>query len=235
VLAPGGLFVAIEGTVNSLLQMLTVGFIEGLAQQRAESRLPLLGVPEWRDRLTAAGFARFATVPEGDPAVDVHVQHVLVGQAPVDGEAPGPVALGPSALDDPSTLRGALSQLLPDYMVPRHYLLIDRRPLSPNGKVNLSALPSPWEQPGAAEPTGPRDDLEERLHGIWRDALERDDFGVEGNFFELGGDSLHAVRILGRLREEFGLAEDADQGLEVLFDNPTITELADFLRARVGS
>lgn len=224
-LSPGGLLVAIEGTATSLLQLVTVGFIEGLAQEHTDDRQALLSVPEWRQRLDRAGFTAVSSVPEGEPAVDVHVQHVLVAQAPA----------GAAESADPAVLRSALEETLPDYMVPRHYLAVGQLPLSPNGKVDRSALPTPWEEAAPGSVTGPRDELERRLHGIWRDALARDDFGVEDNFFELGGDSLHAVGILGRLRDELGLATEADEGLEMLFDHPTIAELAVLVRERTGA
>jgi acyl carrier protein len=76
----------------------------------------------------------------------------------------------------------------------------------------------------------PRDDLEQQLADIWRDALERDDFGIEDNFFELGGDSLHVVSILTRLTDEFRIEKSAEEGLEMLFEHPTIAELAAMLR-----
>jgi L-cysteine---[L-cysteinyl-carrier protein] ligase PchF len=215
VLTPGGLLLLIEGTANSLVQMITVGFIEGLAHDRGAQRLPLLPVPQWRERIEAVGFPRFASIPDGPPAVDAHVQHVLLGLAPGDR----------AGLDGPQ-LRRALERTLPEYLVPRHILLVDRLPLTANGKVDRSALPSPWHETEAAEQVAPRDETEKLLLAIWRDALERDDFGVEDNFFELGGDSLHAVNILGRIRDEFGMEANAEEGMELLFDNPTIAELA---------
>lgn len=223
VLAPGGLMVMIEGTRNSLVQTISVGFIEGLGNHQGQRDLPLLDVGQWRDEMSAAGFARFTSVPRAEAAVDVHVQHVLLGAA-----ADEQVRL------DVVRLRGALEETLPDYMVPHHYLLVDRLPLNANGKVDRSALPSPWDGATARECVEPRDEDERRLFEIWAEALGRRDFGVQDNFFELGGDSLHAVGILGRLREEFGLGSAADEALELLFDNPTIAALAVELRDESG-
>ncbi|MGI5519987.1 amino acid adenylation domain-containing protein [Micromonospora sp. CA-259024] len=224
VLAPGGVLVLVEGTANSLVQMISVGFIEGLGSHQGQRELPLLTVPEWAEQVTAAGFARFAAVPDGPAAVDAHEQHVLLAAAPED-----------QADVDPVRLRESLEEVLPDYMVPRHLMVVDRLPLSANGKVDRSALPSPWESAAVEERVAPRDDVERRLVAIWRDALGHDDFGVEDNFFELGGDSLHAVKILDRLRAEFGVDSGADEGLEMLFDSPTVAELARLLRERAGA
>jgi pyochelin synthetase len=143
-----------------------------------------------------------------------------------------PSGTGPA---DAGTLRRALEDVLPAYMVPHHYLPIDRIPLSANGKVDRSALPAPWTDAPPDEQTAPRDGMERRLLQMWNEALGRDDFGVEDNFFELGGDSLHAVRILARVREEFGIEQEAEEDLEMLFDNPTIAELATTLGDRRGA
>ncbi len=222
-LAPGGALLLVEGTANSLVQTITVGFIEGLGNYQDQRSLPLLTVPQWRERMTAAGFPSFTAIPDGAPAVDAHVQHVLLAAAPQAQARP-----------DATALREALDGLLPEYMVPRHYLFVDRLPLSANGKVDRSALPSPWEDGMPQKVTPPRDDLEQKLFDIWREALGREDFGVADNFFELGGDSLHAVRILDELRQQFGMEASADEGLELLFDSPTIEELAKNLRNRMG-
>jgi acyl carrier protein len=101
--------------------------------------------------------------------------------------------------------------------------------VSTNGKVDPAALPSPWDGERARESVPPRDDLERTLHEIWCAALERSDIGIQDDFFELGGDSLHAVRILTRVRDELGIA-GGEEGLGVLFDHPTVEMLARALR-----
>ncbi|AQS66341.1 non-ribosomal peptide synthetase [Streptomyces pactum] len=222
-LAPGGLLVLLEGTVNSRQQMVTVGLIEALAQDHGGQRLPLLTVPQWQRHLEAAGFTRLAAVPGPDASVDFHGQQVLIGQAPDDaaGARPGP-----------DRLRRGLEDLLPGYMVPRHVIVLDRLPLTPNGKVDRSALPSPWEEAPEDERVTPRNAVEQTVFAIWCEALGHDGFGVTEDFFDLGGDSLHAVTILGRLQEEFGLDDAEENGLDLLFDNPTIAELSEELAAR---
>ena len=211
-LAPGGILVLLENTVNSPVHRVVVGYIQDVSNYADGRAMPLVGPREWGELSERAGFARFAQLPAD--GADHMEQHVLVAQAPS------------TAAVDQAGLRAALSDLLPDYMVPRHYLVIDRIPLSANGKVDRSALPSPWERAQALERVGPRDEAEALLFDIWADALGHRDFGVLDNFFELGGDSLHAVRILGRVRDDFGLAQNADEGMQALFDHPTVAELA---------
>ncbi|OIJ88430.1 hypothetical protein BIV24_21945 [Streptomyces colonosanans] len=145
---------------------------------------------------------------------------------PAEGEA----AAG-QAHPDADALRAALEEVLPEYMVPRHYLVIPKVPLSSNGKVDVSALPAPRDQQAPGSPSAPRDDLERTLLRFWQEVLERDDFGTEENFFELGGDSLHAIGVLERISTEFGTAESQDDGLRKLFDNPTVAQLAAVMRA----
>lgn len=231
-LAPGGLLVQIEGTVNSPLNMISFAFLEGFGNYQDQREATLLSVPEWRAQLTAAGFSRCAAVPEGEPAVDALIQHVLLA------DTPGGPAVDKSRAGQPFDIAGlgkTLGRLLPDYMVPHHFLLLDEVPLSANGKVDRSALPSPWREQDEQDRTLPLSELERRLHGIWCDTLGHGDFGTEDNFFDLGGDSLHAVRIAGRFRTDLGIEKDGNEAIDMLFEAPTIKELAVLLSDGPGT
>ncbi|MDX5571722.1 amino acid adenylation domain-containing protein [Streptomyces griseus] len=231
-LAPGGLLVQIEGTVNSPLNMISFAFLEGFGNYQDQREATLLSVPEWQAHLARAGFTRFAPVPEGEPAVDALIQHVLLagtsdGSTADEGHGPRPL--------DTAALATALGRLLPDYMVPHHFLLLDEVPLSANGKVDRSALPSPWREQEEQDLTLPLSELEQRLHAIWSDTLGHGDFGTETNFFDLGGDSLHAVRIAGRFRTDLGIEKDGSEAIDMLFEAPTIKELAVLLSREAGA
>ncbi|MGA5704453.1 amino acid adenylation domain-containing protein [Peterkaempfera bronchialis] len=145
-----------------------------------------------------------------------------------------PAAVPARGAEDAAGLRKALEEVLPGYLVPHQILFIDRVPLTANGKVDRSALPEPWADAAPEQQTAPRDEMEHRLLEMWADALGHADFGVHDNFFELGGDSLHAVRILTRVRQELGIEQEAEEDLEMLFDHPTIAELAEALSSRTG-
>jgi acyl carrier protein len=100
-----------------------------------------------------------------------------------------------------------LAASLPDYMLPSALLVLDKWPLTPNGKLDRSALP----EPAAATVTrtghvAPRTDTERALAQIWSDVLAVDPVGVEDNFFELGGDSVRSVLITMRIKEAFDVA-----------------------------
>ncbi|MBV9447181.1 MAG: amino acid adenylation domain-containing protein [Streptosporangiaceae bacterium] len=226
-LAPGGVMVLVEGTANSRLQMISVAFIEGFSHHQGQHEMPLLSAPQWRERLTAEGFARFAAVP-GGAVTEAMAQQVLICQAP--GTRPPAASPARPPVASAARLRESLLAVLPPYMVPQHYVLIDRLPLSANGKVDRSALPAPWDAAAPSAHVAPRDALERRLLQIWRDVLGRDDFGVGDNFFELGGDSLHSIRILERLRAELGFQHGSDDGLQALLECPTVATLAVRLR-----
>src|SRR5471030_1249405 len=99
-----------------------------------------------------------------------------------------------------------------------------------NGKLDRAALPEPGNQT-SAEKTAPRTPLETQLLGIWQEVLERDDLGVTDNFFEAGGHSLLALKVLARGAQ----AGMASLTLEALFQHATVRTLAAYLGARDGS
>ncbi|MEV4739899.1 amino acid adenylation domain-containing protein [Streptomyces sp. NPDC049555] len=138
----------------------------------------------------------------------------------------------PGSLPEAAALREAATGALPGYMVPSHYITIDALPLTANGKIDRSALPAPWSDGEADSRTAPRDAIEERLLALWSEQLGHDDFGTEDGFFDVGGDSLHAVGIIGQLRAEFGIGADAEQEvIEGLFMNATVSAFADIIRS----
>jgi len=97
-----------------------------------------------------------------------------------------------------SELRQRLKGTLPDYSVPTSYLFLDRMPISPSGKIDLKALPVPdiAQSQTADSYVAPRNHVEEVLAGIWAEVLKVSRIGARDDFFEMGGDSLQAARIL---------------------------------------
>jgi amino acid adenylation domain-containing protein len=123
---------------------------------------------------------------------------------------------------DADALRAHLRQGLPEYMVPGAFVVLDRLPLTANGKVDRKALPAPDLAPAEDRYVAPRTPAEEGLAGIWAEVLGLERVGVEESFFDLGGHSLLATRVLSRVREVFGV----ELPLRVLFEAPTVAELA---------
>ena len=120
-------------------------------------------------------------------------------------------------------VRSAVAERLPDYMVPHAVVSLAELPLTANGKLDRAALPDPDAAASAAPSfVEPRTATEATIAGIWSEVLKRDRVGAEDNFLELGGHSLMAIRILGRLSKAFGVRLP----LRVLFEAPTVGALA---------
>ncbi|HEX8190489.1 MAG TPA: amino acid adenylation domain-containing protein, partial [Pyrinomonadaceae bacterium] len=129
-------------------------------------------------------------------------------------------------------LRAHLKGRLPDYMVPAAFVLLERLPLSANGKIDRRALPEPDEaapSPGAGH-VAPGDAVEEALAAIWGAVLNVERVGIHDNFFDLGGDSIRSVRVLAMAKER-GL----EFSLQQLFQHQTVGELAREIRAAAGA
>ena len=102
----------------------------------------------------------------------------------------------------PREIRSWAEAKLPDYMVPAHFILLDRLPLTTNGKLDREALPKVKEGSSKAlsEDTPPLTETECQLAAIWRRVLDVDRVGAEDNFFELGGDSMLTLQIVAEAR-----------------------------------
>ncbi|KAF0846969.1 non-ribosomal peptide synthetase [Nocardia caishijiensis] len=115
----------------------------------------------------------------------------------------------------------ALTDTLPAYMVPAAIMVLDRMPLSPNGKLDRRALPEPVAQ--ARRFRAPASPVEEIVAGVFSDVLGLDRaVGADDDFFELGGNSLVATRVAARI----GAALDATVPVAMIFDAPTVATLA---------
>jgi len=123
-------------------------------------------------------------------------------------------------------LRDALRRKLPEYMVPGAYVFLERLPLTANGKVDRDALPRAemWSTEGA-EYEAPRTLAEKRMAGIWEELLGVERVGIRDNFFDLGGHSLQATKVILRMRE----ALQTPIAISELFHHPTIAGLAEKL------
>ena len=133
------------------------------------------------------------------------------------------VATGGEQLEA-AELRSYLRAKLPEYMVPSSFVFLEALPLTANGKVNRQALPAAGHasaQEGERF-VGPRTVTEKALSEIWARALHLEQVGVTENFFELGGNSLTATRVMSRVRARLNV----ELPLRALFESPTIAEFA---------
>jgi len=128
---------------------------------------------------------------------------------------------------DESELRRHLQHQLPNYMIPSAFVFLDNLPLLPTGKIDQRALRQPeWGRTGSANQyLPPTCETEKRLVEIWEEVLKLDRVGIADSFFELGGHSLLAIRLINCIEEALHIRVP----IRVLFDQPTIAEIASFI------
>jgi amino acid adenylation domain-containing protein/thioester reductase-like protein len=130
---------------------------------------------------------------------------------------------GANAIPTPEGLRAHLKELLPDYMVPSAFVILDRFPLTPSGKVDRRALrPPELRAHTEREYEAPEGELEELVAAVWQEVLRIDRIGRHDHFFELGGHSLLALKVILRVNQSLA------SGLRVtdLYRAPSIQGLA---------
>ncbi|RKH60321.1 non-ribosomal peptide synthase/polyketide synthase, partial [Corallococcus aberystwythensis] len=141
---------------------------------------------------------------------DVAGEKRLVAYVTPNGEPPTPAGF-----------RDHLRALLPEYMIPTAFVVLDALPLTPNGKVDRKALPAPGPLQPAAGFVAPRTPTEQRLARLWAEVLHLEHLDVTANFFELGGDSIQGVLVIARANQA-GLPLTVRQ----LFEHQTVAALA---------
>ncbi|WP_282782436.1 non-ribosomal peptide synthetase, partial [Nocardia sp. CC201C] len=150
---------------------------------------------------------------------DAHAGDQLVGY----------VVREPEAVVDVDAVKAALAQSLPAYMVPAALVVLDEFPLNASGKLDRKALPAPvFEAKRFRAPATP---IEEIVAQIFADLLGLPRVGVDDDFFELGGNSLVATQVVARL----SAALNAEVGVRVLFEAPTVAALAARVESHAGT
>jgi amino acid adenylation domain-containing protein len=199
------------------------------ARYRADGRVELLGRND--DQVKVRGFRielgeiehALQAIPDVlRAAVVVHQdgddQNIIAYLVPVPG-VPLPAA----------ELRGALLQTLPEYMVPAAFVMMEALPTTPNGKLDRKALPAPVVARMTRESVPPETPTQIKLARIWESVLKIEHVGIHESFFDLGGHSILAARMMAQLRGPFGL--------QLAFHNilraPTISRLAVLIDEKV--
>jgi acyl carrier protein len=121
------------------------------------------------------------------------------------------------------SLRAYLKQLLPEYMVPSAFVILETLPVTPSGKLNRRMLPAPGldaYSTGQHEP--PQGPIEQTIARLWQELLHIERVGRQSNFFELGGHSLHGMKLVTKISQCFGV----DLPVIALFEHPTVEDLA---------
>ena len=193
-----------------------------LARWRADGTIEFLGRAD--SQLKIRGFRIEPGEVEAALLAEPDVKEaVVVGRADERGakRLVAYVVPKPGARVEGTALRLRLAERLPDYLVPSLVVSLDVLPLTESGKVDRRALPDP----GAAsvvEEVPPRDDVERVVARTWGDALGHAPRSVTAGFFDLGGDSLLAIRIVAQLHKVFRVR----LSLRRFFDEPTIAGVA---------
>jgi acyl carrier protein len=127
-----------------------------------------------------------------------------------------------------STLTEYLSQRLPAYMIPSHFVQMERLPLTPSGKIDRKKLPEPE---GLGMSTGiayqaPTTEIEEKLVSVWEELLGREQIGIKDDFFKAGGHSLKAMRLTSLIHQTFNVRLE----LKSIFANPVLQQQAQLIQ-----
>ncbi|MFH9611116.1 amino acid adenylation domain-containing protein [Streptomyces sp. NPDC017448] len=147
----------------------------------------------------------------------------LVAYYLAEGDGPGAAAPASAAL------AGHCRERLPAALVPGAFVRLDAFPLNANGKLDRAALPEPAATGAPGERTAPSGPLEELVAGLFTEVLEVADPGANTSFFALGGNSLLVIRLISAVQREF----DVELPLRVVFEGPTVADLATAVEAAV--
>jgi len=150
---------------------------------------------------------------------------VVMAREDVPGDQRLVAYLVPNEKQTPSVsvLRQYLKEKLPEYMVPNAFMILEKVPLTPNGKIDRKALPSPTGLRPELESAyvAPRTEIERTIAAIWQAVLRLEKVGIHDNFFEVGGTSLLATQVISRINKAF----QVDLSLRSFFEDPTIAGL----------
>ena len=198
-----------------------------LVRRRADGKIDFLGRADHQVKLRGyrIELGEIEAVLEAQPGV---TQAVVMARE----DSPGDVRLVAyiSGAAHEAALRAELAGLLPEHMIPAHFVALTQFPLTPNRKVDRKALPAPEARlPEATVFVAPDSDIEADIAAIWARVLGVPKVGAKDNFFALGGHSLLAVQVHREIREKLGAAK---LSITDIFRFPTLSALAAHLEDR---
>ena len=173
---------------------------------------PLLSREQWREAALRSGFVEFERLFRSGSFAEFFGLDVLVARAPTIPQHA-----------DAATIDRYLRSRLPEYMVPKSLYALARVPLSSNGKIDRAALSTrKARKRRRRQYVAARTPAEATLCRLWAENLQLEKLGIRDNYFEIGGDSLLATRLIARVGESFGLRVP----IKTLFEHPTIETFA---------
>ncbi|QLG95456.1 amino acid adenylation domain-containing protein [Pseudomonas yamanorum] len=223
-LSPGGWLVFSEPTGEWPPILLTQGFMmTPVKGDHDHGRSGLRSAEVWQARVKALGGECLPALPAAEHPLAALGMQVFAARFKAEFQR--------LSVD---SLRRALAQRLPEYMLPAHLQVLDRVPLTANGKVDRKTLASWRPAADAQAPTGqeaPSDPLSAELCRLWAEALGLAQIGVDDSFYEKGADSLILARVAGQLREQLPQAQGLsyDTLLRQMLNEPNVAALARLL------
>jgi len=223
-LSPGGWLVFSEPTGEWPPILLTQGFMmTPVNGDHDQGRSGLRNAEIWQARVKAFGGECLPALPRADHPLAALGMQVFAARFKAGFQHLGV-----------ESLRRALAQRLPDYMLPAHLQVLDRLPLTANGKVDRKTLAGWRPAADAQAPAGqeaPSDPLTAELCRLWAEALGLAQIGVDDSFYEKGADSLILARVAGQLREQLTQAQSLsyDTLLRQMLNEPNVAALARLL------
>ncbi len=215
-LLPGGCVLIMENMVNSPLMLETVAYFEegysSMTDARAKSCLPLLRGEEWKEYALRNGYKNVYFYLNDEEERKTGNNIILL-------EAP-------DTLYEVNTeyLKNELSKYVPSYMLPEHYVAYEEFPLNGNGKIDREKMKQITVNNNYAvrEIMKPETNMEKCIAQIWSELLKCEDISVTNGFFELGGDSLKAIKFVNQLKEKTG----HQISLQLIATYPVLKDLA---------
>ncbi|MFA0960201.1 amino acid adenylation domain-containing protein [Roseivirga sp. BDSF3-8] len=125
-------------------------------------------------------------------------------------------------VEDQNSIQKILESKLPEYMVPRLYMFLEKMPISLNGKIDRKALPAPVIEYSSEKYVAPTTDTEAKMASIWSEILGIEKIGIHDDFFTLGGNSLNAIKVILRIRKEMNI----EVAVQNMFNMRTISDIA---------
>lgn len=215
-LLPGGCVLIMENTANSPLMLETVAYFEegysSMTDTREKSCLPLLCGEEWKEYALRNGYKN-VYLYLNDEEERKKGNNIILLEAPV-------------TLYEINTkyLKNELSKYVPSYMLPEHYIAYEEFPLNGNGKIDREKMKQTITHNNGTDSKimKPETDMEKCIAQIWSELLKCEDISVTNGFFELGGDSLKAIKFVNQLKEKTG----HQISLQLIATYPVLKDLA---------
>lgn len=214
-----GILLLREFTENNLLLLNTVAFLErgfsNISDERSKVGLPLISTTKWKEKIIQSGFDVISDVAMENRTYRGAGECIILARK-----------IGKVTRFNEKDLMTCLKNNLPEYMVPDEIYEIDEMPLNDNGKINYKELLSYVSSKDKESKLGLGKDtmtfMENKIARIMEEILGCSIESGNTNFFAYGGDSLKAIKLVNRIKEEFGI----ELKLSVLFENPEISLLA---------